>query len=57
MFLWLISSIKVSVTASCAMGKCSTDIFESVSCDARETMGLLYYREWVRDSAVSLLSP
>ena len=57
MFLWLVSNIKVSVTASYVMGKCRTGVFMSVFCDARGSMGLLYDGEWLRDSAVCLLAP
>ena len=42
------------VTASYIMGKCRTDVFESVFCDARESMGSLYYGERPRNNAVSL---
>ena len=34
-FLWLVSNIKVLVTASYVMGKCWTGIFVSVFCNAR----------------------
>ena len=54
MFLWLVSNIKVSVTASYVMGKCRTDVFVSVFCGARESMGLQYNGECLRDNAVSL---
>ena len=56
-FLWLVSNIKVSVTASYVMGKCQTDVFESVFCDARESMESRHNGGWLRDSAVSLLTP
>ena len=39
-FLWLVSNIKVLVTASYVMGKCRTGVFVSVFCDARESMEL-----------------
>ena len=32
-FLWLVSNIKVLVTASYVMGKCRTGVFVSVFCD------------------------
>ena len=34
-FLWLVSNIKVLVTASYVMGKCRTGVFVSVFCDVR----------------------
>ena len=54
MFLWLISDVKVSVTASYVMGKCRTDVFVGVFCDARESMDSPHNKEGHRDSAVSL---
>ena len=39
LFLWLVSNIKVSVTASYVMEKCQTDVFMSVFCDAKESIG------------------
>ena len=54
MFLWLVSNIKVLVTASCVMGKCRTGVFVSVFCDARESMDSPHNKEGHRDSAVSL---
>ena len=54
MFLWLVSNIKVLVTASYVMGKCRTGVFVSVFCDARESMELRYNGERHRDNAVSL---
>ena len=36
------------------MRKCQTDVFVSVFCDVRDSMGVLYNREWLRDNAVSL---
>ena len=39
--LWIVSNIKVSVTASYVMGKCQTDVFVSVFCDVRDSMELL----------------
>ena len=51
-FLWLVSNIKISVTASCVMGKCRTGTFMSVFCDARGSMGLPYDEECLRDNAV-----
>ena len=53
-FLWLVSNIKVLVTASYVMGKCRTGVFVSVFCDARESMELQYDEEGHRDNAVSL---
>ena len=53
-FLWLVSNIKVLVSASYVMGKCRTGVFVSVFCDVRESMELRYDGEWLRDSAVSL---
>ena len=53
MFLWLVSNIKVLVTASYVMGKCQTDVFESVFCNARESMDSTHNEEGHRDSAVS----
>ena len=54
MFLWLVSNIKVSVTASCVMRRCRTDVFVSVFCDARESMDSPHNEEGHHDSAVSL---
>ena len=54
MFLWLVSNIKVLVTASYVMGKCRTGVFVSVFCDARESMDSPHNKEGHRDSAVSL---
>ena len=53
-FLWLVSNIKVLVTASYVMGKCRTGVFVSVFCDARESMDSPHNKEGHRDSAVSL---
>ena len=53
-FLWLVSSIKVLVTASYVMGKCRTGVFVSVFCNARESMELQYDEECLHDNAVSL---
>jgi len=39
-FLWLVSNIKISVTASCVMGKSRTGTFMSVFCDARGEHGI-----------------
>ena len=39
-FLWLVSKIKVLVTASYVMGKGRTGVFVSVFCIGRETMEL-----------------
>ena len=52
--LWLVSSIKVSVTASYVMGKCRTGVFVSVFCDARDSIDSPHNGEGHRDSAVSL---
>ena len=57
MFLWLVSSIKVSVTASYVMRKCQTDVIVSVSWDARESMEFRLDGWQVHDSAVYLLAP
>ena len=54
MFLWLVSNIKVLVTASYVMGKCRTGVFVSVFCDARESMDSPHNEEGQCDSAVSL---
>jgi hypothetical protein len=53
-FLWLVSNIKVLVTASYVMGKCRTDVFVSVFCDGRDSMDSPHNGEGHRDSAVSL---
>ena len=53
-FLWLLSNIKVLVTASYIMGKCRTGVFVSVFCDARDSMQLLYDKDIRNDNAVSL---
>ena len=53
-FLWLVSNIKVLVTASYVMGKCRTGVFVSVFCNARESMELQYDVECLNDNAVSL---
>ena len=53
-FLWLVSNIKVLVTASYVMGKCRTGVFVSVFCSARESMELRYDQECLSDNAVSL---
>ena len=54
MFLWLVSNIKVLVTASYVLGKCRTGVFVSVFCNARESMELQYDEECLLDNAVSL---
>ena len=54
MFLWLVSNIKVLVTASYVMGKYRTGVFVSVFCNARESMDSPHNEEGHRDSAVSL---
>ena len=56
-FLWLVSNIKVLVTASYIMGKCRTGVFVSVFCNARESMELRYDEECRRDNAASLYYP
>ena len=57
MFLWLLSNIKVSVTASYVMEKCPTGVFVSVFCNVRGSMGSLYDKECPRDNAVFSLNP
>jgi hypothetical protein len=37
-FLWVVASIKISVTTLYVMGKCQKDVFVSVFCDARDSM-------------------
>ena len=54
MFLWIVSNIKVLVTASYVMGKCRTGVFVSVFWDARDSMDSPHNEEGHRDSAVSL---
>ena len=54
MYLWLVSNIKVLVAASYVMGKCRSDVFVSVFCDARDSMDSPHNEEGHRDSAVSL---
>ena len=54
MFLWLVSGIKVLVTASGVMGKCRTDVFVSVFCDVRDSMELPCDEHCLRDNAVWL---
>ena len=54
MFLWLVSNIKVLVTASYVMGKCRTGVFVSVFCNCGETMDLPYEQVYSSDNAVSL---
>jgi hypothetical protein len=53
-FLWLVSNIKVLVTASYVMGKCRTGVVVSVFCNAREGMELRYYRGCPSNNATSL---
>ena len=53
-FLWLVSNIKVLVTALYVMGKCRTGVFMSVFCDARDSMDSQHNEVGHRDSAVSL---
>ena len=54
MFLWIVSNIKVLVTASYVMGKFRTGVFVSVFCDVRASMDSPHNGEGHRDSAVSL---
>ena len=54
MFLWLISNIKLLVTASYVMGKCRTGVFVSVFCNARKSMELRYDEVCLHDNAMSL---
>jgi hypothetical protein len=56
-FLWLAICIKVSDTASYVMGKCRTDVFVSVFCDARDSMDLPHNGGGTGDSAVSWYFP
>ena len=56
-FLSLVCNIKVSVTAPYVMGKRRTGVLASVFCDARESMESRHNGGWLRDSAVSLLTP
>ena len=53
-FLCLACNIKILVTASYVVGKCWTDVFESVFCDARGSMELLCDQKCLCDNAVSL---
>ena len=39
-FLWLVSNIKVLVTASYVMGKCRTGVFVSVFCNQQGEYGI-----------------
>jgi hypothetical protein len=50
---WLVSNIKVLVTASYVMGECRADVFVSVICDARDSMDSQHNEEGHDDSAVS----
>jgi hypothetical protein len=52
-FLWLISGIKVSVTASYVMEMCRTDVLLSVFCDARGSMEYRCNERCLHDNAVS----
>ena len=54
MFLWLVSNIKVLVTASYVMGKCRTGVFVSVFWDARDSMDSPHNGEGHRDNAAPL---
>ena len=54
MFLWIVSNIKVLVTASHVMGKCPTGIFVSVFCNRGEGMGLRYDRQCLCHNARSV---
>jgi hypothetical protein len=49
-----VSNIKVSVTTSYVMGKCRTDVFKSVVCDAWESIESPGDGECACDNAVSL---
>ena len=53
-FLWLLSNIKVLVTASYIMGKCRTGVFVSVFCGARDSMQLLYDKDIRNDNGCPL---
>ena len=53
-FLWIVSNIKVLVTASYVMGKCRTGVFVSVFCNVRDSMDFPHNEEGLRYSAVSL---
>ena len=53
MFLWLVSNIKVLVTASYVLGKCRTGVFVSVFCDEWESVVQLDNEECPLDNAVS----
>ena len=53
-FLWLVSNIKILVTASYAMKKCWTGVFVSVFYNVRETMELQDNEVCQHDIAVSL---
>ena len=53
-FLWVVSSIKISVIALYVMGKCQKDVFVSVFCDARESMDSWSNGENLCNSAESL---
>ena len=53
-FLWLVSNIKVLVTASYVMEKCRTGVFVSVFCNGRETMDWPYDVVCSNNNAVSL---
>ena len=54
MFLWLVSNIKVLITASHVIKKCRTGVFVSVCYNVRKTMELQYDDGCQCDSAVSL---
>ena len=53
-FLWLVSNIKVLVTALYVMEKCRTGVFVSVFCNARKSMELRYDEVCLSDNATSL---
>ena len=53
-FLWVVSNIKVLVTALYVMGKCRTGVFASVFCNGRESMELPYDAVYPYGNAVSL---
>ena len=56
-FLSLVCNIKVSVAASYVIEKCRTDVLASVFCDTREIMESQHNEGWLRNSAVSLVTP
>ena len=54
LFLWVVSNIKLSVTASYVLEKYRTSVFMSVFCDAWGSMELTCDKQCPRDNAVSL---